>query len=746
MYVPGYPPHPFPLARYLPPLAEGVAAAFTEQFTSAGDLLIDPFGQSPRVALEAARLGRRVIVATNNPVLRLGLGAALEPAPAAALRGALTRLADARMGNEHVESYARGLYRSTCPDCGGPIEVDSFLWEHESLLEKAYHCETCAAERTRPVDAADLELAARVPQRGPQYHWALDRAAPPGEPEREQFAEALDAYTPRALNVLFTLSLKSASLTIGRDERRALDILLLMAYDEALSFGPPGVRPRTLKPHARYREHNIWLALERLARDGAWQTDDGEAVGLQSLAGIERGAGVVLHEGSIRTLAQALAPGSARCVMAALPRPNLVLWTLSTVWAGWLWGQAAAAPLRQLIRRRRYDWAWHENALRSGLSAAVPLMARPGRLVALLPEAEAGFVAAALTAADGAGLTLAGHGLRSNPAEAQFVFQPDALDLQVASAPEDLGGVIQTRAAQAAAGVLRERGEPSRWNAVSGAIYLALAGEHRLRQAGDDPLERLEDWVEKACAESEALVTLRPSAGEAEPGRAVNAIWWLADVRDAAAPLADRTEEAVAQALSAAGQTGLDLIEVEKRVCRAVAGTSLPGGMLVRRCLESYGQEHEGLWFFRPEDEPRARAADSEQIRRELMALGQRLGYSAATSAEGEILWPAAQPGRTTFRFNILETAMIAGRVLAAKLDADARVLVIPGGRAGLIDFKVKRDPRLRAALDRGGWLFLKYRHVRRLLAEPALELVDSQSILNRDPITEQRSAQLPLW
>jgi hypothetical protein len=72
-------------------------------------------------------------------------------------------------------------------------------------------------------------------------------------------------------------------------------------------------------------------------------------------------------------------------------------------------------------------------------------------------------------------------------------------------------------------------------------------------------------------------------------------------------------------------------------------------------------------------------------------------------------------------------------------------VIVIPGGRAGLLDVKLKRDPRLRAAVEQGGWLFVKFRHIRRLLEATQLDRSDLDILLSRDPIVEQSSTQLPL-
>lgn len=746
MFIPGYPPHSFPLSRHLPPLGEGIAAAYGEQFSAPGDVVVDPFGQTPRVALELARMGRRVIVANNNPVLRLALRAALDPIPARTLRAALTRLADSRLANERVETYVRRAYRSTCPDCKNAVEVDLFHWEKETLAEKSYYCGECHEDKTRPVDAADVELASRFPARGPHYHWAMDRVAPAGDPDRGLIVDALEAYTPRALSAVFTLTHKCNALDLNPLERRAAELLLLAAFDEASSL--EGARPRTLKPHVRFHEKNIWLTLERLAKDDAWHSDGGPPIKLVSESNLLAlsSPAVALHDGSIRDLAKAIQPRSVPCMIAALPRPNLVLWTLSTVWAGWLWGEAAARALRQLIRRRRYDWAWHESALRSGFSAAYPLLARGSRFVALLPEAEPGFTGATLMAGDGASFTLIRHDLRADPPEAQFVFQPDTLTPEP---PEDFVAALRMRAEESAWAVARERGEPARWNTVSGAIFVSLAREHLLRIAVDEivaePLNFVVDAAEMACLNSRRLVDLRAEETDAETLRAANAWWWLAAPADAGEPLADRVERETARALAAARRGDADSVALEKRVCAAFAGCNTPGSSLFRRCLESYGEEKDTQWQFRAEDNPMERAHDFERIAGHLNTLGKRLGYAVESKRADEIEWRDPVIGSVVYRFFISDSAEIARYVYAPQPGRARRVVVIPGGRAGLIDYKIGRDPRLRAAVTQGEWMFLKFRHIRRLLEEPMLDRADLHTVLSRDPIVEQSSAQLPL-
>ena len=73
-YIPGLKAaEPGPLSRFLPPLEEGTISTWLSRHfpssTSPGWLL-DPFGFSPRLAVEAARAGYRVLVTVNNPITR----------------------------------------------------------------------------------------------------------------------------------------------------------------------------------------------------------------------------------------------------------------------------------------------------------------------------------------------------------------------------------------------------------------------------------------------------------------------------------------------------------------------------------------------------------------------------------------------------------------------------------------------------------------------------------------------------
>ena len=73
--------------------------------------------------------------------------------------------------------------------------------------------------------------------------------------------------------------------------------------------------------------------------------------------------GICIYEGRLKDLAEEVKKEiPIKAVIGSLPRPNQAFWTLSALWAGWLWGREAVEPYKPALRRRRYDWAWNATA------------------------------------------------------------------------------------------------------------------------------------------------------------------------------------------------------------------------------------------------------------------------------------------------------------------------------------------------------------------------------------------------
>lgn len=753
-FVPGLPHPPHGLfAHYLPPLAEGIAADYAARYSQPGDLVIDPFGQSAQLVIEAALLGRRVVVANFNPVLRFALRLAFDPLSESPLRAALTKLGDTRKDGERLEIHLQNFYRTTCPDCGTAIVADYFEWDKEKdePVAKAYFCPTDAAALVRPADAADVEAAKKFPAKSLSYHWALDRAAPLGDPDREHAAEALAAYTPRALQALVLLINKLESLSLTPGERRALEAILLAAFDEAASVWPPTAdrraRPKTIHPLTRYREFNPWRAMENAV---GYLAGLGGGVTLRALDELlqeSRPPGaptpfttvICLFDGPARELAKVLPPGGAALILSALPRPNPALWGLSALWAAWLWGAETAAPIKAIIHHKRSDFDWHEQSLRRSFQAIRPVLAAGAKMIGLLPEVETGFVEAALTAADGADFSLVDPACRSDPAELQCVWEAASSETHLEK--DGIANVIRETALATSRAILLKRGEPARWAAIHAAIWTTLAERRLLKAAVTHSPDHPIALAAGAVAEGHLSVPGYVRFGTKREADLDEGLWWLRESAGAEEALADRVERAVAQLLAA--REALDEADVEAGACRAFPGLLAPGRRLVRACLHSYGEVSEaGTWRLRAEDAPATRSADREEISALLSGLGSRLGYTVKNES-GALEWREA--GHLRYAFFVTATAAIGAYLLGPAPRAELPFVVLAGGRAGLVAYKLQRDPRLKQAADKHSWGFLKYRLVRRVAADAGIDRAAFSAMLDLDPIVEKAAAQMPL-
>ena len=274
-YLPGvFPPASEPLSRFLPPIPDGAAAAWLTPQLPPGSWVLDPFGTSPRLAVEMARLGYRVLVAANNPIVRFLLEMAANPPPRAELQTSLAELAAAYRGSERIEPHLRSLYRTECAHCATTVEAEAFLWENAdggkttapAPYARIYTCPTCRASGEFPCTPGDISRAAQFSANSIHRARALERVTPHTDPDRSFVEQAINVYLPRAVYALFTLINKLDGLSLPPERQRHLTALSLHAcYQASTLWKHPPDRERryqlVIPPH--FREQNIWLALEQ---------------------------------------------------------------------------------------------------------------------------------------------------------------------------------------------------------------------------------------------------------------------------------------------------------------------------------------------------------------------------------------------------------------------------------------------------------------------------------------------------
>jgi hypothetical protein len=352
-----------PLSRYLPLIPNSVAGQWLAQFESVPQdkkWILDPFGSSPSLVVEAARSGFRILVTANNPISRFLIEMLSSPPSMSDFRSSLAALASSPRGSERLENHIRNLYHIRCLECGAEIEVDAFLWERNATLPYAciYSCDQCSFQGERDLSLDVAKFASEFSSSSLHHARALERVASRDDPDRIFVEEALAVYSPRAIYILFILINKLDGLHLTTNQHRALQALLLSACENATAmWGYPTQRerPRQLAIPPRFRENNIWKTMESAI--DLWASP-GSSIPVSiwpELVGEDNG--VCIYEGPLRDLINLKQKSDhhlpqIQAILTAIPRPNQAFWTLSALWAGWLWGREAVGPFKSVLRRR----------------------------------------------------------------------------------------------------------------------------------------------------------------------------------------------------------------------------------------------------------------------------------------------------------------------------------------------------------------------------------------------------------
>lgn len=750
VFIPGRSPaKPGLLARYLPPIPDGVVTTWLQERLSAGDWVLDPFGMAPNLVAEAARAGYRVLVTANNPVNRFLIELAANPPQDEELRAALADLAATRKGKERLEPHLRSLYETRCVQCEKLVMAEAFLWEREASAPygRIYNCPHCGDSGEHPTTKEDLEKAAGFTSAGMHQARALERVVSYSDPDRIHVAEALNAYLPRALYAVITLINKLESFPLISPDlvrrHRHLSTLLLNACDDANTLWPhptARARPRQLIVPSRFRENNLWLSLERAVNS---QSSSDPSIPLTIWP--ERppaSGGVVIFEGRLKELLESVSSDQVPelhigAVIGAFPRPNQAYWTLSALWAGWLWGREAVAPFKSVLRRRRYDWAWHTTALSAALKYLSPWLKPQIPLLGLIGEAESGFLSASMIAVQSAGFDLQGLALRagSGQAEIGWLHQSETISR---SAPGSTNlpakdTQIEQTVIQSARSLLQERGEPGRYDRLHTAVLASLAKDNFMSLTQNKPpgevYSQLQADFEAAFTNHKGFIRFGGSDKSLEVGQ-----WWLEPDDQISQPLADQVENAVVDHLHSV--PGCTLLDLDQVICSIFTGLLTPDREVVKACLESYAVQDplgSDWWRLHPQEDHEVRSAEVETMSKYVNELGERLGYKSG--GDYPLIWRDEQ-GIETYAFFIMVSACF-GEILARHASLTTKCwIVIPGGRAGLALYKINHNPYIKSILSKG-WQFLKFRHLRGLVGTPSLNRENLDQQMQLDPLTD---------
>jgi hypothetical protein len=733
-YIPGLKPaDPGPLSRFLPALEQGTVSTWLAAHAAPGSWLLDPFGFSPRLALEAAQAGYRVLVTVNNPVTRFLLEMAANSPSVSDFNAALADLAVSKKGDERLEAHLQSLYLTKCLNCGREIEAEAFLWRkgEQSPFARIYTCKECGDSSERAVMPEDVERALKIAATDSLHRSrAFERVAALNDEDRIYAEEAIQHYLPRPLYVLTTIINRLDSLELTPERQRALTALVLLACDAGNTlWGYPSerARPKQLSTPNQFREHNVWMMLERGLE--LWAET---AVNVPCVAWpnkLPESGGICIYEGRLKDLAHEVKKEiPIAAVIGSTPRPNQAFWTLSALWAGWLWGRTAVEPYKTALRRRRYDWAWNATALNASFSHLFDLLALGTPFFGLVPEVEPAFLTSTLTAANAAGFDLKGYALRTGNDPVQLVWERGE-HLRREYEPPELG--LAGRAMQ---DHLIERGEPASYLHLHAAALLALTESHALAQKDEEfdaALRRTNSIIETALRDEARFI--HHSGGEgSETG-----LWGLR-AAPAVESLTDRVEVAVVNFLQKSPE-GIYL-EIEDELYRHFTGLLTPSKRIIYAVLNSYAEKDGGKWRLRREDVASSRHKDLKAIGAILETIGSRLEYKIRRQDKW-LVWE--ENGKPIRVFYLLASALIRPVIADNPFPPEQSILVIPGGRAALIAYKEQRDPVLAERMQ--AYRLVKYRLWRALSEVPILTRETFEEQINGDPV-EQAKGQMMMF
>jgi len=729
-----------PLARYLPPVSPGMVSARLKQLVKPGEWVLDPFGSTPILPLEAAEAGYKVLVASNNPVLSFILEILAGAPSLSSLQSALSELADLRRGAERLEIHLQSLYQTECAACGQTIQAQAFLWKKGETQPYArlYHCPQCGDEGERPVTERDLERLS-IPG-NPSLHRAraFERVNLGLESVQESIEEALNTYLSRPLYFLNTLINRIEGLPVNSLHRKLLSGMALVICDEANSlwnYPSARQRPRQLATPPQFRENNLWLALEKSMQNWTFQKRPVAFTCWPQLPPDGEG-GICLYPGRLKALLPLPNNLSLAAGIGVFPRPNQAFWTLSAIWSGWLWGKEAVLPLKGSLERQRYDWNWHAVALHNTFSTLRKITPGPFPLIGFLPELAPGFLAAAVVAGSAAGYDLSGLALREEAEFAQAVWRAGENNSSLKLA---LTEICQ----EAIVKNLSERNEPTSYINLFASCLETLSTQEalstNLSQLPLESLTHIQPAINQAFTESGFLKRYESTSTNLEIGR-----WWLATAPENILPLADRVEIEVVHYLQK--HPGCSLVEVDEAMCSLFPGLLTPPVDLIEACLASYAEVSpagSGCWHLRAGESAAARKADLLSTRQLIEGLASRFGY--ACTGENPLVWNNPGAG-DVFQFYPLASSIISRYVLNDEpVIPPRRILVLPGSRSNLLAYKLKRDPRLAEAVA-SGWRFLKFRHLRQLARRADLSPAMLEEVFDEDPPILENPVQMTIF
>jgi hypothetical protein len=736
-YIPGKAEgYDLPLQNFLPVLPKDTFPFWVEKTKISKHLLIDPISANPLLAVELAACGHRILSARSNPITWLITEVIAAGLKESDFSSAINKLLNMRHGDSTLSNHLQGLYETQCLNCGKMIQPEGYVWEKGTdwPILKVYLCPNCGDEGEKEISDFDRENIFRLGTLGIHRSRAFQRVAFGGPYEHASLNEALDCYLPRALYVCMLLTNILDRLSVEKKQSKVFRAVLLSIFNDAHSLKHWPLRDYRflqLTVPQKFFEKNLFLAIQNVSKQWRHLENPVEISYWPNLP--SEGGGICFFQRALAEKKQLIPDNTDTLITTIFPRPGQAFWTLSAVWAGWLWGNKAVHPMRSALSRRRYDWFWFTKAVHVALTRISTSVNANSICLGVLPEYTPNLAFGLFAGMHTAGYKLEGSAYRiaDNALQCQWK--------RVTPSAKTPRSEINFR--DEIGQYLASRGEPAEYHHIIMHTIIEYARKNgitdSLSEISESDFTKIQNLIKQLLSKVDFLL---PYASELTGGSR----WWLVNEKNIEPPLTEKVEIAIRDILLS--QKEIHKNELDRKICTLFAGSLTPETDLIETILETYAQpipENEAVYQLKKNESTSSRNDDLTEIKEMVKIIGD--SFHLNVSGSEPVFWTEKNSGKILFAFYLTETAEISKFLFEHKqVEEVHKIIVFPGSRSSLITYRLLHDARLSLAAEER-WHFLKFRSVRSLVKRENLDLKSWLDIIDSDPPLKDPPNQLPI-
>ena len=723
------PPPNFPLERYLPPYQQGVLKQMLNYKDVKGGWLLDPIGSHPLSAIELAKDGFQVFVACNNPIIAKIYEVICQAYSKIQFQGALSDFGSIKIGEERLETQIRKLYQTECPNCHALNDYADFQWKKgdEQPFIKEMVCMSCKQKSESRISEIDLAHRSSIGNINLYRSRSIQRVIPGVETAPPAVQEVMQSYLPRALAVLTKFMNRNDAFTSSVDRKRMIEALLILACDfGTMLWGIPmgRSRPKTISIPNQFREFNLWKVMENGYEYLSFLDSPLPFTIFPELP--PESGGICLYPNRIRRSEELHNFPEFQAVTTVLPRPNQAFWTFCAVWTGWLWGPESVQKLKGALERKRYDWMWHTHALKN-LFEFTSTKKTPW--IATAPELSPNFMLSFASAPASSGYQLDDFAFNPDNKSAQLYWKYD--QNQISNKGSETNYITD---------YLAKKGEHANYQELLNINILNLANINALLETNHTVDNSLYPQVQQ---QFENIIKNKNLITKIDKDSFEFGDFWLSNPPNTYRPLADQIEISLIHYLQ--DDPIVSVLEIETIINKKQPGVFPVHRELLMKLLESYCDPMPGVeetWQLRKQETINIRQADIRIMKNVLINIGQRIGVNVIS--QPNIVWELSNKFRN-YHFFVTASCILSRFISRELLDSKPEIVIVyPGSRAELLNYKIKRDPILANQIS--DFHFVKYRHLRNLNENPDLTLQTWERLIDSDPAIWQEFGQPVLF